>query len=235
MITIDYDRLHIEAGDRLLDIGCGPGRHVCGACAEYSATVIGADVKLADLRQARTNLWLHESYGGAFEGQWALCSADITALPFSDARFDHVICAEVMEHIPEDQHAAAELVRVLKPGGSLAVSVPRYLPEKICWWLSDQYANTEGGHVRIYRKHQISERFEKLGLTKRGGHYAHSLHAPYWWLKCLFGPDNDGAAAVSAYHRFLTWDIMKKPKLTRLMDRLFNPVIGKSLVLYFRK
>ncbi len=235
MLTIDYKRLDIQSGDRILDIGCGPGRHVCGACAAYHATVIGADLKRADLREARTHLWLHEQYGGKLRGQWALCLSDITALPFSDAHFDHVICAEVMEHIPAELPATRELVRVLKPGGNLAVSVPRYMPEKICWWLSRQYANSEGGHIRIYKKSRIIGLFENRGLTKQGDHYAHSLHTPYWWLKCLFGPDNDTAAPVCAYHRFLTWDIMKKPALTRFMDRLFNPVFGKSLVLYFRK
>ncbi|MEZ4579479.1 MAG: hypothetical protein R2875_16150 [Desulfobacterales bacterium] len=50
-----------------------------------------------------------------------------------------------MEHIPEETTAARELVRVLKPGGSLVVSVPRWLPEKICWKLSKSYYNANGG------------------------------------------------------------------------------------------
>ena len=66
-------------------------------------------------------------------------------------------------------------------------------------------------------------------------HHAHSLHAPYWWLKCLVGPTRDDSLPVNLYHRFLTWDIMQKPKPTRLLDRIFNPLFGKSLVLYFEK
>lgn len=235
MITIDYTRLNISPGDRILDMGCGPGRHVCGACANYEAAVFGADLNFNDLVQAKTNIFLHEAYGGKLRGKWGLSAADITALPFADNAFDHVICSEVMEHIPDDQKAAEELVRVLKPGGTLTVSVPRFFPEKICWKLSSAYSNTEGGHVRIYKKEEIIALFKDRGLTKRSSHYAHSIHAPYWWIRCLVGPENDTALPVALYHRLLTWDIMKKPKLTRTIDSVFNPVLGKSLVLYFRK
>jgi hypothetical protein len=40
---------------------------------------------------------------------------------------------------------------------------------------------------------------------------------------------------VNLYHRFLSWDIMHKPKLIGWVDRLLNPVLGKSLVVYFKK
>lgn len=235
MITIDYKRLNIRSGDRILDIGCGPGRHVSGACAGYEAVVIGADRNIDDLKSARENICLHEEYSGKLKGRWGLSAADITALPFPDHAFDHVICAEVMEHIPDDRGAAGELFRVLRPGGTLTVSVPRYLPEKICWKLSDAYHNTPGGHVRIYRREQITSLFGNMGLTHRFHHFAHSIHTPYWWLKCFFGVENASVPPVALYHRFLTWDIMSKPKITRVVDNLFNPIIGKSLVLYFRK
>ena len=235
MITIDYKRLNILPGDRVLDMGCGPGRHVSAACADYDATVVGADINIADLVQAKTNIYAHEAFGGKLRGRWGLSAADITALPFPDKAFDHVICAEVMEHIPDDRQAAAELNRVLKPGGSLTVSVPRFFPEKICWTLSSRYCNTEGGHIRIYTKAEIVSIFKNMGLKKRCSHYAHSIHTPYWWIRCLAGPDNDTALPVKIYQRFLTWDIMQKPKLTRTIDAMLNPVMGKSLVVYFRK
>jgi hypothetical protein len=66
-------------------------------------------------------------------------------------------------------------------------------------------------------------------------HYAHSLHSPYWWLKCLLGVDREDILPVRLYKRFLTWDMMDKPKLTQTLDHLLNPVCGKSVVLYFRK
>ena len=52
---------------------------------------------------------------------------DALNLPFADGEFDRVIAAEVLEHIPADELAIAELVRVLRPGGTIAVTVPRWL------------------------------------------------------------------------------------------------------------
>ena len=76
---------------------------------------------------------------------------------------------------------------------------------------------------------------QSTGLAHRHTHHAHSLHAPFWWLKCLLGVERDGLWPVQLYHRFLTWDLMKQPKLTRTLERLLNAVMGKSVVLYFRK
>ncbi len=53
---------------------------------------------------------------------------DVTRLPFPDGAFDVVICSEVMEHIPDNRKAVSELMRVLKPGGDLVVSVPPLAP-----------------------------------------------------------------------------------------------------------
>jgi len=49
------------------------------------------------------------------------------------------------------------------------------------------------------------------------------------------GPENETALPVALYNRFLTWDIMKKPQLTRMIDTALNPVLGKSFVVYFTK
>jgi hypothetical protein len=141
----------------------------------------------------------------------------------------------VLEHIPADEVAMVELTRVLRPGGSMAVTVPRCGPELVNWALSDEYHNVPGGHVRIYRYSQLTSRLRRAGLTVTGSHHAHGLHAPYWWLRCLVGPTNDRHPAVAAYHRLLVWDIEKAPTVTRTADRLLNPLVGKSLVVYCQK
>jgi SAM-dependent methyltransferase len=160
---------------------------------------------------------------------------DALALPFAEATFDRVIASEVLEHIPDDERAMAELARVLRPGGSMAVTVPRCGPEFVNWALSDEYHDVPGGHVRIYRRSQLVDRLERTGLRTVGSHHAHGLHAPYWWLRCLVGPTKDDHPAVATYHRLLVWDIEKAPKLTRGADRLLNPLVGKSLVVYLEK
>lgn len=235
MITVDFNRLDIRPGRRVLDIGCGQGRHAGGLSRMKGIFIVGADLNPENLTATKSRLEQIRILGENGGSAWALTAADITVLPFSDGSFDHVICSEVLEHIPDEAAAAAELIRVLKPGGNLIVSVPRYFPEKICWMLSKAYSSEEGGHIRIYTKNRILSLFDTPELNARGSHFAHSLHSPYWWLKCMVGPDRTDSTAINLYHRFLTWDIMKKPRITRVLDRLLNPLLGKSLVLYFRK
>ena len=156
-------------------------------------------------------------------------------MPFADDTFDRVLCSEVLEHIPNDVGAMTELARVLRPGGTMAITIPRFGPELINWALSDEYHMVPGGHVRIYRRSVIESRLESTGLKVTQHHYAHGLHSPYWWLKCLVGTTNDTHWAVKAYHRLLVWDIVKGPKTTRLAEKVLAPLIGKSLIVYLRK
>jgi ubiquinone/menaquinone biosynthesis C-methylase UbiE len=235
VITVDFKRLKIRPGCRILDIGCGTGRHTSAAFQLEKITVIGADRNINDLCEAGDRIQLHERLGEHGGGRWSLAAADITGLPFKNDVFDLVICSEVLEHIARDDIAASEIIRVLKPGHILVVSVPRYLPERICWALSRDYTATDNGHIRIYRKKKLIRCLEGFGLKHWAVRYAHSLHTPYWWLKCLVGPNREDATLVNLYHRFLSWDIMDKPRLVGWVDRLFNPVLGKSLVIYFRK
>ncbi len=239
MITVDFNRLYLPdssrlAGYRILDIGCGEGRHTCAAFRMENVVVIGADLNFEKVFETKTKLILQEKLGeGA--GAWGICVADITCLPFEDNFFDMVICSEVLEHIHDQKSAIAETIRVLKPNKNLIVSVPRYLPERICWALSAEYKDSDNGHVRIYRKKKLISLLESLGVKQWGFHYAHSLHTPYWWLKCLVGPKRDDCNFVNLYHRLLVWDMMKGPWVTRFLDRLLNPVLGKSIVIYLRK
>lgn len=235
MVTADFSRLRIKPGSLILDIGCGEGRHTCAAYRLKGVTVVGADLNFDSLKGARQRLQFHDQLGEHGGGTWGLLQTDITRLPFRDGCFDLVICSEVLEHIPEDSLAMREIIRVVKPGHDLVVSVPRYYPERICWALSDEYFNVNQGHVRIYKKEELVRRLEGLGVRQYAQHFAHSLHSPYWWLKCLVGPTRTDSRLVNLYHRFLTWDIMKRPKVTRFSSRLLNPVLGKSLVLYFKK
>ena len=235
MITIDFSRIPMDPGSRILDIGCGSGRHTCEAYRCREAFVIGADLAMDDVREARNRLRYHDQLGEHGGGVWQLNIADIRDLPYKRRAFDLLICSEVMEHIPDEKQAVKELARILKPGKHLALSVPRYIPERICWMLSQEYHKANQGHIRIYHKKGIISLLETAGFTHLGSHFAHSLHSPYWWLKCGVGPTRDKHPLVKTYHRFLTWDIMKKPRLTRFLDQLFNPLMGKSLVLYFRK
>src|ERR1700760_3647882 len=162
-------------------------------------------------------------------------SGDATAMPCGDGMFDRVIAAEVLEHVLDDQRAMNELARVLRPGGLAAITVPSFLPERVCWALSGEYHEVPGGHVRIYTRVELEAKLARAGLRVGWHHYAHGLHSAYWWLKCAVGVHDDKHPVVQAYHRLLVWDIMRQPALTRLSEAALNPLIGKSLVIYAQK
>ena len=239
MLTVDYDRLGLRAGMTVLDLGCGEGRHAFEAFRR-GASVVAVDWGVSEVET--TKRWLAAlaaagEAGRAADGRVAraeVVRGDLRAHPVPDDRVERVIASEVLEHIPDDGAALAEIARVLKPGGRVAVTVPRYGPERICWALSDEYHANEGGHIRIYRADVLRTRLAAAGLVPGASHHAHALHAPFWWLRCAVGVQRD-SAAVRAYHRLLVWDLTERPRLTRTAERLLDPLFGKSLVVYADK
>jgi SAM-dependent methyltransferase len=235
LLTVDFSKLPISPGERVLDLGCGAGRHAFEAYRR-GARVVAADLDLKELSPVSGMFAAMRAEGEATPpAAAAALSADATRLPFPDGAFDAIIAAEILEHIPDDTAAMAEIARVLRPGGTVAITVPAWLPERICWALSSEYHEVPGGHVRIFTRAELTAKLTATGLTPTGSHHAHGLHSAYWWLKCAVGVHDDAHPAVRAYHRLLVWDIMSKPALTRLSEAALNPVIGKSLVIYAKK
>lgn len=235
MLTVDFDRLAVGPGTKVIDVGAGAGRHSFEAYRR-GADIIAFDQDKEELDNVATMFEAMAEAGEAPEGAVAEATAgDALALPYADGTFDVVIASEILEHVPQDEAAIAELVRVLKPGGKLAVTVPRWLPERVCWLLSDEYHANEGGHIRIYKADELRGKVESRGMRFRHAHHAHALHSPYWWIKCAVGVEKNTHPAVTAYHRLLVWDMMSAPALTRTAEAALNPLIGKSVALYFEK
>ncbi len=235
MLTVDFDRLGLRPGERVLDLGCGAGRHAF-EMYRRGADVIAFDQDADELAAVRDLFVAMREAGEVPAGADAdVKEGDALALPFADGEFDRVVAAEILEHIPDDLTAIRELVRVTRPGGTVALTVPRWLPEAINWKLSDEYHEVPGGHIRIYTDKELASKAQGAGLVLEGRGYAHGLHSPYWWIKCAVGVTNDDHPLARAYHRLLVWEIMKQPKALQYAGKVLDPLIGKSLVLYFRK
>lgn len=237
MLTIRFDQVDMPPDALVLDVGAGFGRHAFEA-ARRGGRVVALDHAADEVTTTKNTFAAMIDSGeipvdraaGALRG-------DATRLPFADESFDVVITSEVLEHIQGDVDALAEMARVLKPGGRFAATVPSWFPEVLNWKLSDEYhaPKSPGGHVRIYTATELRAKMRAAGLDVTGSHRAHALHSPYWWLKCAVGPTNDDHRAVSAYRRFLEWDIIERPRSTRIAERILSPVMGKSMVLYATK
>jgi SAM-dependent methyltransferase len=235
VLTVDFGRFPVGPGDRVLDMGCGGGRHAF-ALYRRGASVTALDMDAAELADVAGMFTAMQEAGEAPQGARASAVRGTAyALPFADGTFDRIVAAEVLEHLPDDARAMRELFRVLRPGGLIAVTVPRWGPELVCWALSSAYHEVEGGHVRIYRGDELRRRLGAAGLEAVDSHHTHGLHAPYWWLKCAVGVDDAEHVLVRAYHRLLVWDMMRRPRLTRWLEKALDPVVGKSLVVYLRK
>ncbi|NQV96654.1 MAG: methyltransferase domain-containing protein [Acidimicrobiaceae bacterium] len=237
MLTIRFDLLNLKTGDTFLDAGTGYGRHAFEA-ARRGARVVALDY--AEHEVAITRATFAAMYeAGELDPQsfTGVVRGDATCLPFNDATFDCIVTSEVLEHIDDDMSALREIVRVLRPGGTLAATVPSWFPEKINWALSDEYHApfVKGGHLRIYRSSELRSKITTAGLVFRDSHKAHGLHSPYWWLRCAVGPQREDNKAVSLYKKFLEWDIVTAPPITRALDRALSPLIGKSYVVYATK
>ncbi len=235
MLTVDFDRLRIGPSTTVIDVGCGAGRHAFEAYRR-GANVVAFDHDAAELRSVDAILRAMAETGEApAAASAAVVHGDALSLPYNDETFDCVIASEILEHVPQDDAAIAELIRVLKVGGTLAVSVPRWLPEQVCWLLSEEYHSNEGGHVRIYRASELRDKIAGGGMDLTYTHHAHALHSPFWWLKCAVGVSKTDHPVVTAYHKLLVWDLMRRPKVTQIVEALLNPLVGKSVAMYFTK
>jgi SAM-dependent methyltransferase len=230
LLTVDLARLRVRQGERLLDAGCGEGRHCFGAL-ERGAHVVGLDLDAASLRAAAGGL---RKRGEEIGRLGAMLRGDTFALPFADGSFDKVICSEVMEHVHDYTAAARELARVLRPGGLAAITIPTATSEHLYLRVGDDYFESPGGHIRIFKPRQLAKGLARAGFATTGVGFAHALHTPYWVLRSVAGlPHADESALVRAYRLFLI-RATASPAMTWLETAL-NYFCPKSVILYAEK
>ncbi len=237
-MLVDFFLLGIRPGQRVLDIGCGEGRHVIGTC-HNPCLGVGLDIDRRLLREARRRLAASaRAMPGWIKGQGEFVLADACHLPFVDGAFDHVIACEVVEHVPDDDGLLREAVRVLRPGGVLVVSIPRFLPEALCWAINRELMTLPGSHLRIYRPGAMERKLRRLGLDL----FAHTHDHGYWslyWLafaalnRFLKGRRSERAMAWLK-RRLDSYSLRPGPVTARLEDGI-NRHFSKTCVFYARK
>jgi tocopherol O-methyltransferase len=117
LVTHVARALALAPGARVLDVGCGYGATARQLAAEHGASVTGITLSPVQHAHARDWRWLPPE--GAVRPHFLLGDWMANALP--DAAFDAVLAIESTEHMPDLAHALAEMARVVRPGGRVAV------------------------------------------------------------------------------------------------------------------
>ena len=234
MLTVDFNLIPINGGERVLDLGCGTGRHSWYVCKLDHCSVYAVDYDLESLQKAQYMLGLMDAENET-RGKWTVIQGNALTLPFQDKIFDKIVCSEVLEHVLDDEQATIELRRVLKDDGELAISVPTYLPETIYWKISEAYHTNPGGHIRIYKERQLINMLTRNNLTVYAVRHKHAFHSVYWLLRCIFGVRNEEALIPRIYHKFLAWQIDSESGFINRLEGIFDLFFPKSVVVYLRK
>jgi SAM-dependent methyltransferase len=153
----------VTKGGRVLDVGCGLGEVLDGLTPDYEC--FGIDYAASNVRRAAKRLGDRATVqqGSAFE------------LPFENASMDAVVCLEVLEHLPDDHAAMAEMLRVLQPSGILGLAVPYtyYWPAYLKLM----------GHYRHYTRDSLSVLLAELDCKV----HEHLPNFPRWHQKFTRG------------------------------------------------
>ena len=142
IIDVLMRRLELPPGVEILDAGCGSGRNMVELAR--AGTVTGIEISDASVARARER------------GIGEVVQCSITEVPLADDRFDLAVCLDVIEHIEDDLGALRELLRVVRPGGTLLVTVPAYQ------WLWSEH-DVINHHKRRYTRKTLSAVAEQAG------------------------------------------------------------------------
>lgn len=144
-VTLSY--LNLNAGDTLLEAGCGTGR-MTPTFAARCRSVVAADFSFESLRVCRRKLLA----AGITNVDWI--QADVCTLPLASEAFSKVVSCQVLEHIPTPDSRAkmvAELARVVRPGGNIVLSAYKH---SLFTRLFDKKEGAHAGSIYYYRFHR---------------------------------------------------------------------------------
>lgn len=165
-----------ENNDVLLDMGSGSG-YVAVEMAKNGLRVIACDLTLGELVKLKKVIQVESLENNLF---LVCCSAE--KLPFQDKIADYLVSNAVLEHLPNDEEAIAEISRVCQNKSGLMVTVPlKFKYNSPVWWLPLYFHDKRIGHLRKYDEKILREKFERFGYkihrSYYPGHFEKSLVA----------------------------------------------------------
>ena len=198
------------SGLRVLDVGCGTG-HLAARLIADGYSVVGLEPDPTALSYARKRI--PEAVGG-----------DARQLPFPDASFDAVIATDVLEHIPDDSAAAAEIRRVLRPGGLAILTVPA---SRLLWGPQD----VRLGHQRRYTRKSFARLLSCFRIRKIS-YFNTVLFPAILGARLLFRifPAAGQRDEVDMTPKFLNGLFLSFLKIESVLLRFLNLPFGVSLI-----
>ncbi len=231
METFNFNLLNLKKIKKVIDVGCGNGRHLKSLGFKLTdSEIIGIDQSAPEI--TKLNKEFNESVcknGNAYK----FITGDIREMDVPDNSQDLVVCSEVLEHVPNFEAVLEECYRILKPGSVMLISVPSYFPESLCWKYSKKYMQTPGGHIRIFKKNFLKERFKALNLKLFKHHREHALHSIYWIIRARNNMEENNF--LKSFHNLLVRQMFGQAKFSFALEKLLNPFFGKSECFYLRK
>ncbi|MCY3742108.1 MAG: methyltransferase domain-containing protein [Candidatus Poribacteria bacterium] len=200
------DTLNIDAtGKRVLDVGCGPGNLLVALSSDAPELLIGVDVDETFLVFGRSQIQNSIDPSSVVP---TLLRASLPTLPFADQTFDLVTCLLVMPHVPDDRVALTELTRVLKPGGTLAISghglgfplrylkrfrlkpLQMYLASLIYRWTGKKWIRNT-----LQNDQKICALLDSIGVVPEMRHYNQKILGcvATYWIKAIKSDTNPKA------------------------------------------
>lgn len=163
------EEINPQPGEKIIDLGCGTGYYLyLLSSLPVNLRLTGFDYDKKALAEAKLML---------SDKRIDFTLGDMHKMPFKKSTFDKAVASEVLEHLRDDEKALKEIFRILKPGGTLVISVPS-INYPILWdplnWLLQRFLNTHiktgffsgiwSGHLRLYHMIDLKKKFEKAGF-----------------------------------------------------------------------